>query len=110
MNYAHPVEQSTERKIIACTRCEGEGVVYLYPPNDYYRREDPTEEVCPLCLGTGLVHRTITTITKLTPFYPQKKQLSSCRNNCQTAAQCECRSKISKVLANEQTTPPPKYD
>lgn len=109
MNPHTSVEQRTERKIIACTRCLGEGFIYVYSPDDIFRRLDPEEEVCPVCRGIRLVVREITTTTTLSPFKPQKKQLDCCRNNCQTAAPCEC-DKVSNSSANEQAKAPSKYD
>lgn len=51
-----------------CGRCGGEGQILVWPEGDLWKQDEPTLEICPLCEGTGLLHKTVTITTELAPF------------------------------------------
>lgn len=56
------------RTVEVCGKCGGEGKILVWPEGDFFKQQEPSEEVCSLCLGSGLVRKTVTIITDLAPF------------------------------------------
>lgn len=60
--------QRQNRSIEVCGKCGGEGKILVWPEGDLWKQEEPTLEVCPLCEGSGLLRKTVTITTDLSPF------------------------------------------
>jgi DnaJ-class molecular chaperone len=58
------VKRNTDRSVIICFHCKGEGKVSVF--NDDPRYEGPWIEPCPVCEGSG--RRIVITITTIMPF------------------------------------------
>jgi DnaJ-class molecular chaperone len=56
------------RTVEVCGKCDGEGKILVWPEGDLWKREEPKVEVCPLCEGSGMLRKTVTITTDLTPF------------------------------------------
>lgn len=56
------------RTVEVCGKCGGEGKILVWPEGDLWKQEEPTEELCPLCEGSGLLQKTVTIRTDLSPF------------------------------------------
>lgn len=60
--------QRQNRSVEVCGKCGGEGKILVWPEGDLWKQEEPTLEVCPLCEGSGLLRKTVTITTDLSPF------------------------------------------
>ena len=56
------------RTVEVCGKCGGEGKILVWPEGDLWKQHEPTEETCPLCGGSGMLRKTVTITTDLTPF------------------------------------------
>lgn len=56
------------RSVEVCGKCGGEGKILVWPEGDLWKQDEPTEEICPLCEGSGMLRKTVTITTDLTPF------------------------------------------
>ena len=56
------------RSVEVCGRCNGEGKILVWPKGDLWKQQEPSEELCPLCEGSGMLRKTVTTTIDLTPF------------------------------------------
>ena len=56
------------RTVEVCGKCGGEGKILVWPEGDLWKQHEPTEEACPLCEGSGMLRKTVTITTDLTPF------------------------------------------
>ena len=56
------------RSVEVCGRCNGEGKILVWPDADIFKLTKPKEEKCPLCEGSGMLQKTITTTIDLSPF------------------------------------------
>lgn len=56
------------RTVEVCGKCGGEGKILVWPEGDLWKQEEPTEEICPLCEGAGMLRKTVTITTDLVPF------------------------------------------
>ena len=56
------------RTVEVCGKCGGHGKILVYPDGDLWKQNEPTEEICPLCEGSGMLHKTVTVTTDLSPF------------------------------------------
>ena len=69
-------KQPTEQKIFhrynrvveVCGKCGGRGKITVWPEADIFKLTKPKEEICPLCEGSGMLQKTITTTIDLSPF------------------------------------------
>lgn len=66
--YEQKIFRKYHRTVEACGKCNGTGKVLVYPEDDVWKLQDPDEMVCPLCEGSGLLHKTVTVTTDLSPF------------------------------------------
>lgn len=56
------------RSVEVCGRCNGEGKILVWPKGDLWKQQEASEELCPLCEGSGMLRKTVTTTIDLTPF------------------------------------------
>lgn len=56
------------RTVEVCGKCGGEGKILVYPEDDMWKQQEPKIEICPLCEGSGMLHKTVTTTIDLRPF------------------------------------------
>lgn len=49
-------------------KCGGDGKILVWPEGDLWKQDEPTEEICPLCEGSGMLRKTVTVTTDLAPF------------------------------------------
>lgn len=56
------------RTVEVCGKCGGEGKILVWPGGDLWKQDEPTEEICPLCEGSGMLRKTVTITTDLAPF------------------------------------------
>lgn len=60
--------QRFNRTVEVCGKCGGEGKILVWADSDLWKQDEPTEEICPLCEGSGMLRKTVTITTDLTPF------------------------------------------
>lgn len=74
MNNQYDAEhRRTSTSVCVCGRCQGEGSIVTYDPSDTVMAGEPRVEICPLCLGSGLVVRRRTVTLTIEPFRPRYK-------------------------------------
>ena len=56
------------RTVEVCGKCGGEGKILVWTEGDLWKQDEPTEEICPLCEGSGMLRKTVTVTTDLAPF------------------------------------------
>jgi len=56
------------RVVEVCGKCGGRGKITVWPEADIFKLTKPKEEKCPLCEGSGMLQKTITTTIDLSPF------------------------------------------
>lgn len=56
------------RTVEVCGKCGGEGKILVWTEGDLWKQDEPTEEICPLCEGSGMLRKTVTITTDLAPF------------------------------------------
>lgn len=56
------------RTVEVCGKCGGDGKILVWPEGDLWKQDEPTEEICPLCEGSGMLRKTVTVTTDLAPF------------------------------------------
>ena len=55
-----------------CGKCGGNGKISVFEEKDIWKQKPPTIITCPLCEGSGMLKKTVTTITDLQPFKQEK--------------------------------------
>lgn len=56
------------RTVEVCGKCGGTGKILVYDEDDLCKYREPKEETCPLCEGAGMLNKTVTITTDLSPF------------------------------------------
>ncbi len=56
------------RTVEVCGKCGGDGKILVWSEGDLWKQDEPTEEICPLCEGSGMLRKTVTVTTDLAPF------------------------------------------
>ena len=56
------------RTVEVCGKCGGDGKILVWPEGNLWKQDEPTEEICPLCEGSGMLRKTVTVTTDLAPF------------------------------------------
>lgn len=59
-----------QRTVEVCGKCGGDRKVYEWPDWDIWKMSDGEEKTCPLCEGSGMLNKTVTITTDLSPFKP----------------------------------------